>query len=441
MNRMPNFVRRWPKSLVSRIAPMTLLVLFTTAESGLVDYRIEGAIYDSTGKGILGVKVAMVRSGLSTRSAPDGNWSLVARIDSAQAWFPDTVVFGDDDDRNQQNPVPLIGPERSGIVAILPRQTPKPRRIASTKTRSETNSRSISDMSTEKNRNDSTPADPGVASSPVQQVRDRPTSAPLEAPPKPKHVASRDSGAVALNWSHPVPSGAFVAEFAYQREFWTGSYGDFPMLFDDPASDGYALSLRYGLWELGNDARTEIEIHTEMLQRNVDARDNDGLAQPTLRLRIGLLSSLGLGLLLAPPLGSDRIVGNSTKWTYGGGLWLSPRTERFQVNLAAEYRRSTMGDGEKRTPKEISVHFEPQFAPTGWLAGYLATDFALGVNKPLSEDRGRMHDYRLVWLEPGARLNLGKHLGLGVGVPFTLSGENQVARWAVKATLRGALGL
>lgn len=440
MSRMPNFARRWP-TLVSRIAPLALLALSTTAESGTIEYRIAGAVYDSTGKGILGVKVSMVRSGLSTRSAPDGNWSLVARIDSAQAWFPDTVVFGEDDGRNQRNPVALIGPKRSGIVAILPRQTRKPRPIASINPRSETNSRSISGLSTDRNRNDSIPADPGMVSSPVQQAQDRSHPAPPEASPKPKHVASRDSGAVALNWSHPVPSGAFVAEFAYQRESWTGSYGDFPVLFDDPASDGYALSLRYGLWELGNDARTEIGLHTAILQRNNDANDNDGLAQPTLRLRIGLLSSLGLGLLLAPPLGSDRIVGSSTKWTYGGGLWISPRTERIHVNFAVEYRESSMGDGIKKTPKEIAAHFEPQFAPTKWLGGYLATDFALGVNKPLSEDGGRMHDYMLVWLEPGTRLNLGKHLGLGVGVPFTLCGENQVARWAVKATLRGALGL
>lgn len=406
-----------------------------------VDLNLTGSVYDSTGKGIVGAKVRLVRAGLSTRTGPEGAWSILAVVPPSQATFPDTIVFGEDPDAPFPERVALAGPERTGIVMIGARPQLLGRR------------RSIPSAGTgaaaSRSMHDAAGAPGAAASGPVatSAVLPRTESAKPSAPPvaevaeEPAHVPTRDSGMVALNWEHAVPSGAFVVEGSVRRESWVGGYGDYPLLFDSPVSWGYDLRLRYGLWEFGNGARSELSLEAARLQRNEDAGDADGFRQPLLRFRFGLLSALDLHFLLAPPLGSDRIAGPATQWTYGAGFGVSPRTGRFQFNLAATYSRSTMKDGTTRIPKVLDAHLEPQVALADWLGAYCAADFQLGVNQPLSEDGGAMHDSRVLWVEPGARLNLGRHFGLGLGAPFTVYGDDQVARWAVKATLRGAFGL
>ena len=398
--------------MMSGAAAWKVLILAILAgNAGAVEVRLSGMVYDSTGKGIMGARVGLARSGFSTRTDPKGAWIISASADSSLFGLPDTLVLGTGSEGADSDSVPVLSSKMTGIVTILSRlgkQSGVPRGgmpppAASMRT------------------------GPQAPDEVAEVHRKRPE--PKVPPEETEHVASKDSGFTALNWEHAVPTGSFVSEFSFRREVWVGTYGRFTQLFDEPRSYGYSLDVRYGIWEFDNGARSEIRMRSRYLFRNQDAGGNSGFAAPEASMQLGLTSWFGLEAILVPPLGGSRIVSDEPNWNYGGGFRISPRTERFQMEVSALL---------KADPGQILGRALLQVNFFKWMGAYLATDFDEG-SKPMSEDVSNGNAYELLWIEPGLRLNLWRHLGLGLSVPWTIAGENQVGRWGLQATLRGSI--
>lgn len=397
-----------------------LLLVMLAASSTAYEVRLSGTVFDQTGHPVLGARVRLAKSGLSTATGPDGRWFLVARM-AGQAPESEKLMASRRDDGQPTSGIELSTLERSDLVTILGASHIVPSPVPTTPLPRRDEAGATAPLPSE------LPSDPIVRTTPINT-----------APPPAKRRPLQ--GRELLDWGRPLPPGAFAAKASFIHETWTGTYVDGPVLYGEPSAQDYAIDLRLGLPAFREGAWSDLRLLESFVLRDEDAFDQQGIGSPQLELRLGFSRWLGGTVEVIPPWGSSGIIGTEPSWSVGAGSFVSVSGKWLQLSAEAMYHFG---------PGFLRVAGEPQFVVTDWAAIYTGASYRrvfhdsrpsyLGTGfYPLDPSKDT---YALLSMEPGARLRIGRHTGLEFAVPFTLSGRKTVAHWGLRTGIRGAFGL
>lgn len=370
--------------------------------AGATDVHFSGTVYDTAGKGIFGARVGLVKAGLTTRTEPDGQWTISGQLDSTRAALPDTLLIYRDGDSLNAEKITLSGYERLGVAVILKNH--------------ETQARSINAVG-ENGASDTAPSANLVAKS---------DSVKKEEAPK-QERSWQD-----VNWEKPLEPQKFSMSLSFEREKYTGTY-DNGIYWGAPMQYVYGAEFRIGLWKMKSGGYGNFEFGENFIYMNHDLEPFfDGtylFDNPRMKLTVGVTPWWGGLVSLRLPWGDSLCSYSDSTWRWGIGAFISYPRGKFYV------------DGDARidiNPWLFSVNVKPQYSVKKWFGVYGNLSYSSGHGD-------REYDYPLdSWVfttEPGVRLQMTPNTGIGIGVPFTVDGNHHAATWALKFVFHQTFGL